>query len=60
MPVDTKNVGQDKTYKDVTEEYDSAMGKYKDAVDALPIDRKLPLAQIPMAPAPSPFKLGSV
>ena len=37
---------------------DSYDGKYKDAVESLPEDVRLPTGQMPKAPDPSPFTLG--
>ena len=49
------SVGQ----KDATDIYDGRYGKYKDAVaDDTDTEKKLPTTSMPMAPDPSPFKIG--
>jgi len=55
---ETSNVGQDKQFKDFTERYDSEVGTYKDNIVSVPTDDRLPTAQMPKAPDPSPFTLG--
>lgn len=42
------------------EDYDSKHGSYKDTIHELPEDTKLPTGQMPKAPDPTPFKLGSM
>jgi hypothetical protein len=54
---DTKDVGQDKTHKDVADKYDANHGKYTTDKNDLD-DSALPTGNMPMAPDPSPFKLG--
>jgi hypothetical protein len=53
-----ETTGQEKPVKDATEQYDKNYGTYKDAVDAVPTDDRLPTANLPKAPDPSPFTLG--
>ena len=57
MP-DPNTIGQDKAYKDATDEYDAGKGSYTEQVttgeDAGP---RLPTADMPKAPDPSPFNL---
>lgn len=56
--IDSKNIGQGKTYGDAVDEYDAGHGKYDPAIDKLSQESKLPTSQMPMAPEPKPFKLG--
>jgi hypothetical protein len=41
------------------DEYDSQHGTYKDEIHNLPDDVKLPTGQMPQAPDPKPFSVGS-
>jgi hypothetical protein len=54
------DVGQDKAHKDFTERYDAEVGTYKDNILPVPTTERLPTSQMPMAPDPSPFKLGGM
>lgn len=58
MPEDTNDVGQDRTYTEPTKKYDAGQGAYKDNVEGMPQDDKLPTGELPQAPDPSPFKIG--
>jgi len=55
-----EKVGVDKTSKSVPEEYDKIYGTSHDPVEDVPTDDKLPTANMPKAPDPSPFTLGPV
>ncbi|MEE9592241.1 MAG: hypothetical protein V3W28_01520 [Thermoplasmata archaeon] len=57
MP-DPNAVGQDRTYKDITEAHDADKGTYSDNIEAVPTDSRLPTSQLPQAPDPSPFVVG--
>lgn len=57
---EAKDVGQDKPLKDFTERYDAEVGTYKDNIVTVPVDDRLPTAQMPKAPDPDPFKLGGM
>ena len=59
MP-DPSTIGQDKTYKDATEAYDAEKGGYKDTIETVSTEQRLPQQQLPQAPDPSPFKLGAM
>ena len=52
--------GQDKPSKEPVEQHDKNYGTYKDAVEGVPTDDRLPTAQMPKAPDPSPFKIGGL
>ena len=56
--VEAAEVGQDKPLKDFTERYDAECGTYKDNIVDVPVEDRLPTAQMPKAPDPSPFKVG--
>jgi len=56
--VDPNNVGLERTYKDATEGHDAEHGTYKDSADDMPVEQRLPTADMPKAPDPSPFKVG--
>ncbi len=59
--VDPKNVGHDRPYKDAAEAHDAEHGTYVDGVDGAggeSAENRLPTANLPKAPDPSPFKLG--
>jgi len=58
MAIDPNQVGLDRTYKDATDAHDAAAGKYKDAVQDVPEEQRLPTSQMPKAPDPDPFKVG--
>lgn len=53
-----EKVGQDAPSKDVCDQYDKDYGTYKNAVPEVPVDDRLPTANMPKAPDPSPFTLG--
>ena len=42
--------------KTPVDEYDQKNGTYKDPVDSMTADEKLPLKQMPQGPDPMPFK----
>ena len=44
--------------KTPVDEYDQTHGTYKDPVESMTTDEKLPLKQMPQAPDPAPFKFG--
>ena len=46
--------------KDATDVYDANYGEYKNPVEAVPVDERLPTAQMPKASDPDPFKLGGM
>ena len=54
------DVGADKPVKDVNDSYDKRYGTYKDAIQDTPVEERLPTANMPKAPDPSPFTLGNV
>ena len=39
------------------DQYDKAHGTYKDGVNEVPLEQRLPFPQLPKAPDPSPFVL---
>jgi len=49
-----QTTGSDKQTEAVNE-YDKNYGTYKDDIDAVPTDERLPTQQMPKAPDPSPF-----
>jgi hypothetical protein len=53
--IDAANIGQDKTYKDPNDAVKAATGTYEDAADALSMDEKLPVKQMPQDAGPNPF-----
>ena len=53
-----KDVGHGKKYSTPNEAKDASCGTYEDSVAKMPLEEKLPSAQMPKAPDPSPFKLG--
>lgn len=53
-----EKVGPDKPSKDVTDEHDKTYGKYGDKTKEVPVDDRLPTANMPKAPDPTPFSLG--
>lgn len=55
MPVSIDQVGQGRQYPNPADASTASTGTYHDAVDATPLEAKLPLAAFPMAPAPQPF-----
>lgn len=55
---DAEDVGQHRTHEDATEKYDAAAGTYKDTVNPVPTEDRLPTAQMPKGQDPMPFKLG--
>lgn len=55
---EARDVGQGKKFNDFTERYDSEVGTYADNIAPVPTDDRLPTAQMPKAPDPSPFTLG--
>ena len=55
---DTNDIGQGRAYPDPIDKERAKNGTYKDACEDLPENVKLPTGNMPMAPAPSPFKLG--
>jgi len=52
-------VGEGST-PDVVTKYDRENGSYKDEVVAIPEEQRLPTVNMPKAPDPSPFTLGSM
>lgn len=55
---DMSDVGQDKTHKEAVEKYDAEHGTYKESIDTVPTDDRLPTAQMPKAPESTPFVVG--
>lgn len=55
-----QNVGQGQEHPDAVSAYDAQMGTFKDPVADASQDDLLPVKQLPKAPDPSPFKLGSL
>jgi hypothetical protein len=53
---DYGNIGQDKPTKTPQDEYDSKHGSYSDGLEKLSTDERLPLAEMPKAPDPKPYK----
>lgn len=53
--MDTSNVGPGRTFNTVTDAYDAQAGRYADKLPTIPTIEKLPQAQLPMAPMPTPF-----
>ena len=49
-------IGQDKPTQDPMDAIKAATGTYKDVVEGLPDERRLPM--LPKAPDPNPFALG--
>lgn len=60
MPIDVNKVGQDGSVKTPEEQYDSQHGRYKDPVEDLPAERRLPMKQFPQGPDPDPFNIGGL
>lgn len=54
-PIDPNAIGQGRQFPNPSDAYDAAHGKYGDQLPTMPTESKLPTAQMPMAPAPSPF-----
>lgn len=54
------DVGQTQSTHTATEAYDSQQGTFHCPVSDVPQEELLPMKQFPMAPAPSPFKLGNL
>jgi hypothetical protein len=52
------DVGQDKTNKDFTQKYDSAHGTYKDPIEQVAVEERLPTVSMPKGPDPDPFVIG--
>lgn len=53
-----EGTGQDSADKEPIEKYDSKAGKYKDNIESVSTEDRLPTSQMPKAPDPSPMKLG--
>lgn len=57
--VDPKNVGQDKTYNDVTDAYDAEHGTYQETPpEDYDENSKFATGNLPKAADPNPFELG--
>lgn len=59
MPIDMKDVGQGRKFPEAVNAYDAVAGRYNDTVAGIATDAKLPTQQLPMAPAPAPFRITS-
>jgi hypothetical protein len=53
-----QTTGLDKPLKEAVEQHDKTYGTYKDNITPVPTDDRLPTANMPKAPDPSPFALG--
>lgn len=61
MPIDPNSIGQDRQFKDAVDADKASSGEYKETPGPdIPEDQKFATGNMPMAPAPSPFKLGPV
>jgi hypothetical protein len=53
-----KNVGHGKAHSTPNEAKDASCGVYKDSIQQMPIEERLPMNQMPKGQDPMPFKLG--
>jgi hypothetical protein len=51
-----EDVGQDSATKTPQDAYDKAHGSYEDEISEMGTEKKLPLAEMPKAPDPKPYK----
>ena len=56
--MDTSDVGHGKTHPEPVCKHDAEQGYYKDSITPVATEDRLPTAQMPKAPDPSPFVLG--
>lgn len=52
-------VGADKPTKDVVTQYDKDHGTYKDATEGVPVEQRLPQANLPKGKDPQPMVLNT-